>query len=75
METRYNGFEGTEEFWLLNPNVVKSNYWFLVFKKKKRFDIKLDKQTYVLNDLQWLSCCAIGKQSKRYTDTAFDLPF
>ena len=26
VETRYNGFEGTREFWLLNPNVVKSNY-------------------------------------------------
>ena len=31
VETRYNGLEGTGEFWLLNLNVVKSNHQFLVF--------------------------------------------
>ena len=37
VEIGYNGPEGTEEFWLLNPNVVKSNYHcFLIssFHKK-----------------------------------------
>ena len=28
VEIRYNGPEGTGEFWLLNPNVVKSNFYF-----------------------------------------------
>ena len=26
--TRFNDLEGTGEFWLLNPNVVKSNFKF-----------------------------------------------
>ena len=29
--TRFNGSEGTWKFWLLNPDVVKSNYEFLLF--------------------------------------------
>ena len=36
VEIRYNGFEGTGEFWLLNPNVVKSNYHFDNFLMKKK---------------------------------------
>ena len=36
VEIRYNGLEGTWDFWLLNPNVVKSNYPFLVFFVKKK---------------------------------------
>ena len=31
VEIRYNGLEGTADFWLLNPNVVKLNYQFMVF--------------------------------------------
>ena len=44
VEIRYNGPEGTGEFWLLNPNVVKSNYHcFFVFSfhKKNLSKIKL----------------------------------
>ena len=37
-------------------------------------DIKLNMQTYVLNELQWLSICASGKQSDRLTDMASDRP-
>ena len=29
-------------------------------------------QTYVLNELQWLSICVSGKQSDRLTDIASD---
>ena len=29
VEIRYNGLQGTGEFWLLNPNVVKSSNQFL----------------------------------------------
>ena len=35
VEIQYNGLEGTEGFWLLNPNVVKSNNQFWVFFYKK----------------------------------------
>ena len=31
VKIRYNGLEGTGEFRLLNPNVVKSNYQLLAF--------------------------------------------
>ena len=34
VEIRYNGLEGTGEFWLLNPNLVKSNYNLFFFVKK-----------------------------------------
>ena len=49
VEIRYNGLEGTGEFWLLNPNVVKSNYHFFVFFHKKQ--AKSNWQTYLLNEL------------------------
>ena len=58
MEIRYNGLEGTREFWLLNPNVVKSNFLFFLLKK-----------VYVLNELQWL-----GKKNHRVIDIASDRP-
>ena len=74
VETRYNGFEGTREFWLLNPNVVKSNYHFLVICLWKENKVKSNKCIYVLNELQWLAICAISKHSKRFTDAAFDMP-
>ena len=42
VEIQYNGLEGTGQFWLLNPNVVKSNFFFFI------------KKIYMLNELQWL---------------------
>ena len=40
---------------------------FCHFKKIK---MKSSVQTYVLNELQWLSMCVSGKQSNRLTDIA-----
>ena len=74
MEIRYNGLEGTGDYWLLNPNVVKSNYQFLVFFVKQIIEAKSNSQTYVLNELQWLSICAIGKMSNRFIDIASEMP-
>ena len=44
VEIRYNGLEGTGEFWLLNPNVVKLKYQLLISNR----------QTCIFNELQWL---------------------
>ena len=60
VEIRYNGLEGTGEFWLLNLNVVKSNHQFLVFSNKK-IVAKSNRQTYVFDELQCLAICAISK--------------
>ena len=38
----------------------------------KKNEVKSNKQTYVLNVLQWLSICATGKLSNRLTDIASD---
>ena len=47
---------------------------FCHFFVQKKITTKLNMQTYVLNELQWLSICASGKQSDRLTDMASDRP-
>ena len=47
---------------------------FCHFFVQKKIITKLNMQTYVLNELQWLSICASGKQSDRLTDMASDRP-
>ena len=53
VEVRYNSLKRTGEFWLLNPNVVKSNYHFfgIFFSLKKQNQVKSNWQTYSLNEL------------------------
>ena len=48
VEIRYNGLEGTREFWLLNSNVVKLNYQFLVFFHKQ-IKAKSKRHAYMLD--------------------------
>ena len=42
VEIRYNGLEGTGEFWLLNTNIVQSNYhiFLKLFSLKKHNQLK-----------------------------------
>ena len=51
VEMQYNDLEGTGEFWLLNLNVVKSNYKFLSF---------LVACYATLHPLCWSICQSIG---------------
>ena len=54
---------------LLNRNTNLCHFFV-----QKKITTKLNMQTYVLNELQWLSICASGKQSDRLTDMASDRP-
>ena len=62
VEIRYNGLEGTVEFWLLNPNVVKLNFQFLLLFFVKEIEAKSTGQAYMFSKFQGLGICSISKQ-------------